>query len=130
MTTLLTHPALRALAALAALIIAAAICYLSLIPSAETPAPELSDKLKHFVAYGSFAAPLGIALGPGRARTMLSLAIVAAYGAAMEVAQMMGEAGRQGSWLDIAANLSGAVIGLAVIMVLRGDWGLFGGNRR
>ena len=118
MTTLLTHPALRILAAMAALIIAATICYLSLIPATEAPAPQFSDKIKHFVAYAALAAPLG------------GFAIAATYGMTMEIAQMMGDAGREGSWLDIAANVAGAIIGLAIVTLLRGDWRLFGGDRR
>ena len=130
MTTLLTHPALRILAAMAALIIAATICYLSLIPATEAPAPQFSDKIKHFVAYAALAAPLGVAFGIGKARVLAGFAIAATYGMTMEIAQMMGDAGREGSWLDIAANLAGAIIGLAIVTLLRGDWCLFGGDRR
>ena len=129
MKALLTYSGARLLAALTTLALAGIIAWFSLVPATEAPAPQLSDKLKHFVAYAALAAPWTVALGPGLSRMGAALAFTSLYGAGLEVAQMMGNAGREGSLLDIAANLSGALTGLALASLLRGDWALFGGNR-
>lgn len=128
MKALLRHSAVRILGALGALAIAALIVWLSVIPAAETPAPQWSDKLKHFIAYAALTAPLAVALGPGLNRLCAALVLTGLYGAGLEVAQMVGDAGREGSLLDIAANLSGALAGLIVVAMLRGDRPLFRGD--
>lgn len=125
MKALLRHSAVRIFGALSALAIAALIVWLSVIPAAETPAPQWSDKLKHFIAYAALTAPLAVALGPGLNRLGAALVLTGLYGAGLEVAQMVGDAGREGSLLDIAANLSGAMAGLVLVAILRGDRPLF-----
>lgn len=104
---------IRRLAAFAALMMAVAIAYLSLMPVNEGPAPVFSDKVNHFLAYAGLAAPLTLALHPKR---WLSAVIVAAvYGIGLEFAQAMGGAGREGSVLDAMANFIGALAGAALI---------------
>ena len=128
MKALLRHSAVRIFGALSALAIAALIVWLSVIPAAQTPAPQWSDKLKHFIAYAALTAPLAVALGPGLNRLCAALVLTGLYGAGLEVAQMVGDAGREGSLLDIAANLSGALAGLVLVAIVRGDRPLFRGD--
>ena len=77
------------------------------------------------VSPGSRSTPLAVALGPGLNRLGAALVLTGLYGAGLEVAQMVGDAGREGSLLDIAANLSGAMAGLVLVAILRGDRPLF-----
>ena len=77
------------------------------------------------IAYAALTAPLAVALGPGLNRLGAALVLTGLYGAGLEVAQMVGDAGREGSLLDIAANLSGAMAGLVLVAILRGDRPLF-----
>lgn len=106
-------PIIRRIAAAAALCVAVAIGYLSLVPAGDVPAPQISDKLRHMAAYAGLAAPLTLALHP---RRWLTAAIVAAvYGVCLEIGQAYGGAGREGSALDALANLGGALIGAAII---------------
>ena len=85
--------------------------------SIETPGGGRFDKLQHFVAYGLLAA-LGFA---ARGRRSLSvLAVLAAMGAAIEALQATLTAGRQGSGLDLLANLAGlALAWIAATLLLR-----------
>ncbi|MBY0423974.1 MAG: hypothetical protein K2Q06_16850 [Parvularculaceae bacterium] len=75
--------------------------------------PALADKVAHGVAY----AALGLAAGGARlallGRRSLSLAVVGAYGVAIEVLQHLGGV-RVGDPLDAAANLGGAALGLGL----------------
>lgn len=111
-------PLIRRLAALAAAIVAVAIGYLSLMPAGEVPAPQISDKIRHFAAYAGLAAPLTLALHPRR--WLMAALAAAAYGVALEVAQALGDAGREGSPLDALANLLGAFLGAGLIRISAG----------
>lgn len=102
---------LRRAAGVTALGLALVIAWLSLIPMEGVPAPEVSDKLRHFAAYAALAAPLAVALGTRR--WMMAALLAAIYGGAMEVAQALAPTGREGSVADAAANLGGAVLGAA-----------------
>ena len=94
--------------------------------------PEIRDFQSRAGGVLSFGlrmmAPLAVALGPGLNRLCAALVLTGLYGAGLEVAQMVGDAGREGSLLDIAANLSGALAGLIVVAMLRGDRPLFRGD--
>ena len=65
------------------------------------------------------AAPLAIPaamwFGPGRLWAWL---VVAAYGGALEIAQALGGAGREGSWADAFANTLGAGTGVLLIWII------------
>lgn len=111
-------PLIRRLAALAAAIVAVTIGYLSLMPAGEVPAPQISDKIRHFAAYAGLAAPLTLALHPRR--WLMAALAAAAYGVALEVAQALGDAGREGSPLDAVANLLGAFLGAGLIRLSAG----------
>ncbi|MFN4024105.1 MAG: VanZ family protein [Hyphomonas sp.] len=105
--------AYRLTAALTAFGLAVLISYLSLVPAGEVPAPQISDKVKHFIAYASLAAPLAVALRP--ARWLAAVLIAAGLGLGLEVAQAMGDAGREGSPGDVLANLMGALAGAGLV---------------
>ncbi|MBY9066654.1 VanZ family protein [Hyphomonas sp. WL0036] len=109
---------IRRLAAFAALVVGIIIAHLSLVPAGDVPAPQISDKIRHFAAYAGLAAPLALALHPKR---WLAAAIAAtAFGVALEFAQAMGEAGREGSALDALANMLGAFLGAGLIRISAG----------
>jgi VanZ family protein len=99
----------RAAAVLAALI-AVIVGYFSLVPPGEAPAPQISDKIRHFVAYAALAVPVAVWFGPGRLTA--AMAVTALYGAGLEGAQALAGTGREGSLADAAANALGAVMGV------------------
>ena len=105
--------AYRLTAALAALGLALLLSYLSLIPAGDVPAPQISDKVRHFLAYAALAAPLAVALRP--ARWLAAVLMAAGLGLGLEVAQAMGDAGREGSPGDALANLLGALAGAGLV---------------
>ena len=108
---------MRRIAGILAVALMIAIAVLSLLPPADLPPVEGSDKLKHFLAYGSLGGAMAIAAGPGKAlRTFL---ITIGYGALMEVAQALAPTGREFSILDEVANALGAGLGTAAALLLR-----------
>lgn len=93
-----------------------AIGYFSLVPPGDAPAPQISDKIRHFAAYAALAAPIAIWFGPQR---LLAAALLAAlYGAGIEVAQVYAPTGREGSPADAGANALGAAMGTLMIWAL------------
>ena len=110
MRALLSHPLIRSLAGLAAI--------------------GLADKIKHFAAYAALAASLSVAFGVGPRPAALAFSISGLFGIGLEIAQMLGEAGREGSSLDVAANLGGALVGVLVVGVLGRQGRLFSRDRR
>lgn len=102
---------------IATLILVLVIAHLSLSPAADVPAPHISDKVKHFAAYFVLAGTVATAFGPRRSMYALILAVL--YGLAMEVAQDMGHAGREGSVADALANTAGAACGVLAAKLLR-----------
>ncbi|RCL89052.1 VanZ family protein [Hyphomonas sp.] len=130
MRALLSHPLIRSLAGLAAIGLAIIIAVYSLVPVSEAPAPQLSDKIKHFAAYAALAASLSVAFGVGPRPAALAFSISGLFGIGLEIAQMLGEAGREGSSLDVAANLGGALVGVLVVGLLGRQGRLFSRDRR
>lgn len=109
--------AMRRTAGIAAIGLMALIAVLSLLPPADLPPVEGSDKLKHFIAYTALAVPVAAWAGPGRA--LRALLLTAAFGAAIEIAQILAPTGREGSLLDEGANVLGAGLGTAIVLALR-----------
>lgn len=110
-------PRARRLAGYAALLLMVAIATLSLLPPAELPDIETSDKVKHFLAYTALAVPVAIRLGRGRA--LMALVLTAAFGALMEVGQLLAPTGRDFSVFDELANALGATLGTGIALALR-----------
>ena len=83
----------------------------------ETPGGGRYDKLQHFVAYALLAG-LGFAARGRSSPTVL--ASLAALGAAVEALQATLTSGRQGSALDLLANLAGlALVWIAAALLRR-----------
>ena len=117
MALLKDSPSLRRVAGLAAIALMLVIVALSLMPQADLPPVEGSDKLKHFIAYAALSVPVTIWAGPGR--SLRALLLTAGFGALVEVAQLLAPTGREFSLLDGGANLIGAGLGTLVAVVLR-----------
>ncbi len=106
-----SYPAsIRRAAAVSAALIAVIVGYFSLVPPGEAPAPQISDKIRHFVAYAALAVPVAVWFGPGR--LFAAMAATVLYGAGLEGAQALAGTGREGSLADAAANALGAVTGV------------------
>jgi VanZ family protein len=105
-------PPIRRAAVIIAALLAAAIAYFSLVPPGEAPAPQISDKFRHFAAYAGLALPVSIWLGPGRLAAGI---LTASYGAGLEIAQGLAGTGREASLADAAANALGAGAGFLLI---------------
>ena len=117
MAQLFRSSAMRRFAGISAIGLMIAIAVLSLLPSGDLPPVDGSDKLKHFIAYGSLGGAMAIAAGPGRA--LRAFLITIGYGALMEVAQALAPTGREFSILDEVANMLGAGLGTGIAMALR-----------
>ncbi|MEZ5953090.1 MAG: VanZ family protein [Hyphomonas sp.] len=95
----------------------AVIATLSLLPSADLPPVEGSDKVKHFVAYAALGFPVAVWAGPGKA--LRALVLTALFGGCVEVAQLLAPTGREGSLLDELANVLGGALGTGLALALR-----------
>jgi VanZ family protein len=107
-------PLLKALAYMAAV---AVLLWLCLAPSSALPQPpNLSDKLEHAIAWFVLTA-LGLLFWPASWRRVALFAL--GLGLAIEGLQMAAGFGRQGDWLDFAADAVGVLVALAVFALLR-----------
>lgn len=88
----------------------------SLTPSPPSAPGGLSDKVQHFTAYFLLAGLAGTAFP----RRLLSIAaLLIALGAGVELAQAGMALGRQGSWLDLLANIAGVASAAGLALLLR-----------
>ena len=117
MAAIFRSSAMRRFAGICTICLMIAIAILSILPSGDLPPVEGSDKLKHFIAYGSLGGAMAIAAGPGRA--LRAFLITIGYGALMEVAQSLAPTGREFSVLDEVANMLGAGLGTGIALALR-----------
>ena len=117
MKTALAHypPHIRRAALIVAIGLALLIGYFSLVPPNDSPMPHLSDKVRHFAAYALLAVPVAMWLGPGR---LSAVALLTAFGAAIEVAQAFAGTGRDASIWDGLADLLGAAAGAGLIWIV------------
>lgn len=99
-----------------AAVLIAAIIYLSLRASSGLPPVTHADKVSHLIAYFALATCLG--LGLPRLSLILLVAFAFIFGVGIEVAQGMMGAGRSFSYLDMLANLLGAIIASAFVWIL------------
>jgi VanZ family protein len=105
-------PSVRRAALVIALLIAMGIAYLSMMSGPAVPAPDVSDKIRHFGAYAMLAIPTAMWFGPGRVATVIVLTV---YGAGLEIAQALFTATREASMLDGLANTLGAAAGYLLV---------------
>jgi VanZ family protein len=96
------------------------VVYGSLQPDFGPDVPANFDKLEHFSAY------LGLSLWfTGlftRSRFWIVAAALVAFGLAIEVAQDAMNLGRSAEVLDMAANVLGVTLGLAIAFRWSGEW--------
>lgn len=98
---------MRLILRLAVVIVALAIAYLSLRPTANIG--QINDKLGHFIAYFVLMFITGLAFWRGKSEVIAGLIFAAGYGMLMEVGQHF-VPGRTFSILDMLANASGALL--------------------
>ena len=80
----------------------------------------VSDKLLHFTGYFALASWFG---GVTRKRRYPLVGVcLIALGGALEIGQLLMNNGREGEWLDFAANTLGVSIGLTVAYAGLGMW--------
>ncbi len=91
------------------------LAYLSLVRTVPG-APEVSDKVMHFLAYGGLAGLMGLAFPKaGLWRIFLIASLV---GVGLEVAQGTAGTGRMASPADQIANMSGAALAVLCWLAL------------
>lgn len=105
----------RRMAGAGALLVAAAIAVLSLLPGEDLPEVQVSDKILHVIAYAALSA--GVCFWLGRQRLLAGILLATFYGATLEFAQALAGTGRTPSLLDGGANLLGACLGAGMAMI-------------
>lgn len=108
-------PVIRRAALVIGVLLALVIGYFSLVPPGEAPAPQISDKIRHFAAYATLAIPVAMWFGPGR---MAAWAVTTLYGGGLEIAQALAGTGREGSLADALANALGAGTGVLLVWII------------
>ena len=96
------------------------ITIVSLIPASamdDLNSWEINDKLGHFAGYGILALCGMFAASTRRVR-LVGGGFIGLYGALLEVMQSYVGWNRQGSWGDIAADLTGILVGGLLALVL------------
>ena len=102
------------------LLVLACITTLSLLPVEQLPIVSGSDKIHHFLAYGFLTLPVAIKKPKHWQIILLSFVF---YSGIIELIQ--GLFGRNGEWLDLVANGTGILSGLAlaqVILMIKKQW--------
>ena len=66
--------AIRRAALIIAVLLAVLIGYFSLVPPGDAPAPQISDKIRHFAAYAMLAVPVAITVDRCRRRWSMASA--------------------------------------------------------
>jgi VanZ family protein len=95
---------LRLWAAVLFVIAFAGVAWGSLTPHPPTVNMSHADKVQHFFAYAGLAA---LAFAAVRRRSLAAAGVVLLLGVGVEVAQVITDLGRSGSWLDALANTAG-----------------------
>jgi VanZ family protein len=106
----------------ASVLLVVGVLFASLVPPTLPAAPSYFDKLEHAVAYLCLTLWFtGLVLRSRYGRVALALAL---FGLVIEFLQEFMPFGRQGDPLDMAANLVGIGVGLAIASVATGGWAL------
>ncbi|HHH39060.1 MAG TPA: VanZ family protein [Sedimenticola sp.] len=100
-----------------ALLCALLIGLLSLTPLPALPELPGGDKLQHFIAYAVLAF-LATCARPGTRGLLLALTAVIAYGGIIELLQPY--VNRYREMADLLANGAGALLGVAIMLLVRG----------
>lgn len=102
------------------LVLAGVIAVLSLMPLRNVPDLDVSDKIKHALAYvalGFFFASVIVR----RDWFWLAIALIC-FGALIELAQHVMPFGRSAEAKDMLANLAGIAVGLLLALTPLGSW--------
>lgn len=113
----LRYPRLWLALGWAAVAFAVIVC---LIPVSNLPQPGVSDKAEHFVAY--LLLSVWFAGIYARARYWIIAIGLCALGVLIELAQGAMQLGRQADTMDVLANSTGIVAGLALCWIGLGGW--------
>jgi VanZ family protein len=104
----------------ASLLLVAGVLFASLVPLSLPAAPSHFDKLEHAVAYLCLTLWFtGLVPRSRYGRVALALAL---FGLVIELLQEFMPFGRQGDPLDMAANLVGIGVGVAIATWTTGGW--------
>ena len=87
--------------------IALAITLGTLLPNAQLPDTQTSDKAIHLIAFALLTLPLSFAGAVNKVRLVM---VSVCFGAAIELIQPY--VGRSGEWLDFGADAAGAALGV------------------
>ena len=106
---------------------AALVALASLLPGNRLPTiPDWSrlfspDKVAHFGVYAIFALLLSVCFSErGKTRTtVIAFSVAAGFGALMEILQGISGTGRQADVVDMVANALGALLGIAIWLLLQ-----------
>lgn len=88
-----------------------AILALALMPSTEAPTVFASDKLNHMLAFFVLAA--GGRVAWPKMHPAVLIALLAAYGGAIEILQWAMGLGREADWMDFVADVAAILVGAA-----------------
>lgn len=80
-----------------------------------------ADKFNHLLAFGSMAFAASCAQATGSRAWRSTMLGALGYGGFIELVQSQ-IPGRQASWADLAADLAGAALGIALVAALRRWW--------
>lgn len=103
--------------------IAVAVAVLCLLPGRHVPDVNVSDKLKHFAAFGMLSFWFASIL-VRRDLGWIALALLA-FGGAIELAQEAMPWGRRAEWEDVIADGIGVAGGIIVALTPLGRWALW-----
>ena len=113
---MIADPRTRSVRRVAFLLCTAVLLLATLWPKLKVPGPEGTDKVSHFLAFGTwtFLFILASYFGPlGSRRNLFAVALIApVFAGADELAQLIPGVHRTCSWEDYAANANGIAIGL------------------
>ena len=104
----------------ASLLLLALVVWGSLMPGSDVPGPPDIDKLQHAAAYALLAVWF-TGLVPRKRYAAIAVALVG-LGVLMEFLQHAMHLGRQADAMDVAANVVGTGVGIAIAAWLSGGW--------
>lgn len=90
----------------------AVVLVIALLPNAEAPTIFASDKLNHILAFAALSS--AAALAWPKVNLVIPICLLAVYGGLIEIVQWRMALGRQGDWMDFAADLAAILVGTLI----------------